>query len=1443
MKPKNPLSVAGLFLCLLLSFSSAAQSIGAYASAVWLSDCNQSNFFNTTGAGANVIGPPANVFDGANLGVHTQNAGTLVLRGGEVRTFKNPASSNVCGVTMHYRVYPQTGTPGAFNSITLPLLENCNVPAGQFPGGGPCADGDQKWQRVIADGVTTPYAPVNLTGYTPGNYVLEVYYDVAGSFTTTNLCNDIVSVNNGGANYKANFSIQAPSLVSVNPTTCNGTEGSITIIGLVPGATYAVSYTDDGTPVGPLTLTANASGQIIIPGLNAGLYANFSLVINGCTTNLFTGVILSNPIFVPVFAAIPPFCAGTTAPTLPTTSLNGISGTWSPATVSNTASGNYTFTPAAGQCGIPVTITITVTPRVTPTFAFGTSLTICSGGNVPVLPNTSTNGITGTWSPAVVSNTTSGVYTFTPSGTQCANPTTFTVTISPNITPTFSFGTSLTICEGESVPTLPTTSTNGITGTWNPAVVSNTTSGVYTFTPTAGLCATTTIFTVTVNPNVIPIFSFGTSLNICSGGTVPTLPNISDNGITGTWSPSVVSNTTSGVYTFTPTSGLCATVVTFTVTVAPNITPTFTFGTSLTICSGGTVPTLPNISTTGITGTWSPAVVSNTTSGVYTFTPTAGLCATTTTLTVTVNPNITPTFSFGTSLTICSGGSVPTLPNISDNGITGTWSPAVVSNTTSGVYTFTPTAGLCATTTIFTVTVNPNMIPVFSFGTSLNICSGGTVPTLPNISDNGITGTWSPSVVSNTTSGVYTFTPTAGLCATSITFTVTVAPNITPTFSFGTSLTICEGGTVPTLPTTSTNGITGTWSPAVVSNTTSGVYTFTPTSGLCATTATFTVTVNPNITPTFAFGTAISICFGGNAPLLPTTSTNGITGTWSPSVVSNTTSGVYTFTPTAGLCATTTTLTVTVNPNITPTFSFGTSLTICSGGSVPTLPNISDNGITGSWSPSVVSNTTSGVYTFTPTAGLCATSITFTVTVNPNITPTFSFGTSLIICNGGTVPTLPNISDNGITGTWSPAVVSNTTSGVYTFTPTSGLCATTATFTVTVNPILTPAFAFGTSLTICSGGTVPTLPATSTNGITGTWSPSVVSNATSGVYTFTPNAGQCGTVTTFTVTVNPNIVPAFSIGATLTICSGGTVPTLPTTSTNGITGTWSPSVVSNTASGVYTFTPTAGLCATTYTYTVTVNPVLNPAFSFGASQSICIGATVPQLPLTSNNGVTGTWSPATVSNLVSGVYTFTPDAGQCANPAIFTVDVNAIPVVTVRTDTTINDGAVMPATIFGTSPSSITTISWTNSNTAVGLSVPSGTGNLPSFVGNNKGNSDITTTITVIPNINGCIGTPKTFRITVKALNKDVFVPNVFSPNNDGKNDLLLVYGNYIDKIEMRIFNQWGQQVALINSRTQGWNGTHNGTPQPVGVYMYVLRATMTDGRTIDMKGSVTLIR
>ena len=93
----------------------------------------------------------------------------------------------------------------------------------------------------------------------------------------------------------------------------------------------------------------------------------------------------------------------------------------------------------------------------------------------------------------------------------------------------------------------------------------------------------------------------------------------------------------------------------------------------------------------------------------------------------------------------------------------------------------------------------------------------------------------------------------------------------------------------------------------------------------------------------------------------------------------------------------------------------------------------------------------------------------------------------------------------------------------------------------------------------------------------------------------------------------------------------------------------------NTATTTYTFTPDAGQCATTTTLTVTVNPAVTPAFT--AVPGICSGAALAALPTTSNNGITGVWTPA-LNNTATTTYTFTPDAGQCATTTTLTITVN-----------------------------------------------------------------------------------------------------------------------------------------------------------------------------------------
>jgi hypothetical protein len=94
-------------------------------------------------------------------------------------------------------------------------------------------------------------------------------------------------------------------------------------------------------------------------------------------------------------------------------------------------------------------------------------------------------------------------------------------------------------------------------------------------------------------------------------------------------------------------------------------------------------------------------------------------------------------------------------------------------------------------------------------------------------------------------------------------------------------------------------------------------------------------------------------------------------------------------------------------------------------------------------------------------------------------------------------------------------------------------------------------------------------------------------------YTYTDGNG-CVSTAQVSVTVNPLVVPTFT--AVAPICSGETLSALPTTSNNGITGSWSPAL-NNTVTTTYTFTPDAGQCATTAELTITVYPVVTPTIS------------------------------------------------------------------------------------------------------------------------------------------------------------------------------------------------------------------------------------------------------
>lgn len=486
---------------------------------------------------------------------------------------------------------------------------------------------------------------------------------------------------------------------------------------------------------------------------------------------------------------------------------------------------------------------------------------------------------------------------------------------------------------------------------------------------------------------------------------------------------------------------------------------------------------------------------------------------------------------------------------------------------------------------------------------------------------------------------------------------------------------------------------------------------------------------------------------------------------------------------------------------------------VCEGTSpAPTLGMTSPNGITGTWSPAVINAAMPGTvtYTFTPnpTNFPCANQQVMDITVLAKVTPVFNSIPSTV-CQGDTAPILPLNSDNAasVSGTWSPSSVDTSTLGTttYTFTPDPGQCvvATLTTVDITVKPnAVDPSF--NPIPLLCVGSTAPTLANLSPSGITGTWTPATISTNAIGTtsYTFTPDIDQCAIQQILDVEVIAKTVPNFP--QIIPFCAGETAPILGTTSPNNITGTWSPAIIDNLTSASYTFTPDSGQCATTQTMNVTVNQPINPGFN---DYTICSGSVPPTLATTSPYGVTGTWNPATIDNVNSDSYTFTPDAGQCAS--VQTIEVTVIP------SNTLIDFSWTITEAFAENQKITIVATAQNGDYLYQLDDgPFQTSSVFEYVASGLHS------VTVIDQT-GCSNPITKTDILI------VNYPKYFTPNNDGYND----YWNISELSSqpfayIRIFDRYGKFIKQISPDGPGWNGTYNGHSLPADDYWFVIHYT-----------------
>ena len=1168
--------------------------------------------------------------------------------------------------------------------------------------------------------------------------------------------------------------------------------------------------------------------------------------------------------------------------------LTSASGTDAQTVCENTAITTITYTVSGGGTGASATGLPT---GVTGSYSAG----VFTINGIPT--QTGTFNYTVTTSGTCASTTANGTITINPNDTITLNSAlgTDAQTVCENtaitdITYDVSGGGT-----GASATGLPT----GVTGSYSAGVFTingiPTQTGTFNYTvTTTGICASTTANgTITINPNDTIVLSsaVGTdaqtvcentaitniTYDVSGGGTGANATGL-PTGITGSYSVGVFTingtPTQTGTFNYTvTTTGTCASsTANGTITINPNDTITLSsaLGTDAqTVCentaisditydvSGGGTGASATGLPTGLTGSYSAGVFTingiPTQTGTFNYTiTTTGTCAqTTATGSITINPNavIALTSALGTDAqTVCENTAITTITyNVSGGGtgagatglptgVTGSYSGGVFTisgtPTQTGTFNYTvTTTGTCAQTTASgSITINNCSVPTASFtASSLNICIGDTVTFIDNstgtnisnwnwVIDGGTPGTANtqgPHDVVFSTAGSYNITLVItddnGTDDTTITLVVNPQPAVVAN---ATATAVCEGDTV----TLSGSGATSySWDNGVTDGvafipTVTTTYTVTGTDGNgCQNTDAITVTVNNCTQPTASFTTSYnSICIGNSITFTDNSTGMGITN-WNWTFNGGTPS--------------------TANTQGSHTIAFDTAGTFNINLQITDINGVDDT--------------------------------TIAITVNP-LPVVVANATATAICQGDTV----TLSGTGATSySWDNGVndgvaFTPTATNTYTVTGTDGNgCSNTDQVTVTVNNCTQPTASFTTSSnSICIGNSI-TFTDNSTGINVNSWNwmfnggtPNTAN--TQGTHTVTFNtAGTFNIIlqvtddngtddTTMTITVNPN--PTVNAGTDQIVCEGSPV----TLSGSGATSySWDNGVNDGVAftpvsTTTYTVTGTDGNgCQNTDVVTVTVNNCTQPTASFTTSAiNICVGQTITYVD-NSTGGITGwnwtfnggtpssasTQGSHTVTYFTAGTFNVTLQVSNSngVDDTVMTVMVNPKPQVTfLTTDDNCKEstGNITGIVTLGSYP---ITFSWNNGSTDSTLSnLTSGTYSV------------------LITDNNGCTNTEQ---VIINDLQEGcdyfVYVPNVFTPNEDGNNDVFYVRGKGIRSMNIEIYNRWGNKVFESSNVEVGWDGKYGAADQNSAVFVYVISAVLENGKKVEESGNISIIK
>ena len=322
-------------------------------------------------------------------------------------------------------------------------------------------------------------------------------------------------------------------------------------------------------------------------------------------------------------------------------------------------------------------------------------------------------------------------------------------------------------------------------------------------------------------------------------------------------------------------------------------------------------------------------------------------------------------------------------------------------------------------------------------------------------------------------------------------------------------------------------------------------------------------------------------------------------------------------------------------------------------------------------------------------------------------------------------------------------------------------------------------------------------------------------------------------------------------GTATSICEGSSV--MLSASTNGNSFSWQPDptlsdihsfnpVVKPSVTTTYYFTGISGSCTVADLVTVTVNPA--PIANAGVDASTCYGK---DITLKGNGGITYQWTPALylsdshvsdpvmISPLQSMTYSLTvTDDNGCTSltPGRIRITVTPPAEVFAGNDTSISVNQPLSLHARDVNGSGFSDYQW---SPAYGLD--------NAYIADPVAMIDKSTIYTVkAATSDGCLGLGQ---INVKVYQyADIYVPNAFSPNADGHNDVLRTIPVGIKEFQyFIIYDRWGQQVFQSTDPTKGWDGKFKGQFQSGNVFVWMAAGVDYTGRAIQKKGTVLLIR